>query len=131
MSSLFLWLSNDPAHSIREHLKRAHTFIQCRRCGNVFDGSDHATQVKKFEEHQRLEDPCQLQATIAKKGISDAQWADLNRIGKQSSKKNNGSSSLLPKSTVQKWNDIWMVLFPDRVVPSNPCKLIQVSWVLL
>jgi len=89
----------------------------------VLDGSDHTIRAKKLEEHQRLEVPCQLkpETEIAKEGISDHQWADLT---KQANKKSKGNSCPLPKNTVEKWNEIWAVLFPDMQAPSNPCKLI-------
>lgn len=111
----------------REHLKRVHIHVQCQRCGTIFDGSDYATRAKKLEEHQRLEVSCQLKPEIVKEGISDTQWADLS---KQSNKKSKRTSCPLPKNTVEKWNEIWSVLFPDIKGPSNPCKLILCSKVL-
>jgi hypothetical protein len=111
----------------REHMKRVHIHVQCQRCGAIFDGSDHATRAKKLEEHQRLEVPCQLRPEIVKEGISDTQWADLS---KQSNKKSKRASCPLPKNTVEKWNEIWTVLFPDVKGPSNPCKLILCSKVI-
>jgi hypothetical protein len=108
----------------REHLKRVHTHVQCTRCGAVFDGSEDALRAKRLEEHQRLPVPCQLNTEIIKEGISDRQWADLH---KQASKKGKGNSCPLPKTSVEKWNEIWAVLFPGFPLPLNPCKLILSS----
>jgi hypothetical protein len=89
----------------------------------VFDGSDHPTRAKKLEEHLRLKVSCQWkdETEIVKEGISDHQWADLN---KQGNKKSKGHSCPLPKNTVEKWNEIWAVLFHAVQAPSNPCKLV-------
>lgn len=89
----------------------------------MFDGSENATRAKKLEEHQRLRVSCQLkpETEIVKEGISDLQWENLT---KQANKKSKGSSCPLPKNTVEKWNEIWAVLFPDLQGPPNPCKLI-------
>jgi hypothetical protein len=86
----------------------------------VFDGSDIATRERRFEEHQRQEVPCQLKPKVIKEGISEAQWAAL---GKSSNKKGKSTSCPLPRNTVEKWNEIWVVLFPAVNCPSNPCKL--------
>jgi hypothetical protein len=64
--------------------------------------------------------PCELRDLIVKEGISTTQWATLR---KQADKKGKGNSRPIGKSTVEKWNEIWVVLFPDVPVPSNPCKL--------
>jgi len=46
-----------------------------------------------------------------KEGISEAQWASLDR-----KKKNQGSSN------IEKWNEIWAILFPEIACPKTPCK---------
>jgi hypothetical protein len=46
-----------------------------------------------------------------KEGISDAQWASLDR-----KKKNQGASN------TEKWNEIWAILFPRIPIPATPCR---------
>jgi hypothetical protein len=109
-----------PTNPSREHLERKHTHAQCERCGAVFDGSDEPTRAKRLQDHLRLAVPCELSDTIVQEGISTTQWATIR---KQVDKKGKGNSRPIGKSTVEKWNEIWVVLFPDVLVPSNPCKL--------
>ena len=58
-----------------------------------------------------------------KEGISDSQWANLDE--KKQGRKGKGAAEEKPKSEVDKWNDIWMVLFPNVALPSTPCKQYQ------
>jgi hypothetical protein len=76
--------------------------------------------VAELEIHRQLPTPCLRNPSSLKEGISEAQWASLDE--KRHSKKNKGSPSERPKTNVEKWNDIWVILFPDIPVPNSPCK---------
>jgi hypothetical protein len=72
----------------REHLKRKHYPVQCERCYHIFPGSNRAACLRALAEHLQLPTPCELKLAILKEGISDAQWANLekrtvSRKGKQ------------------------------------------------
>lgn len=96
---------------LKEHLKRKHTPVQCERCYLVFSGSDKARCINELTEHLRLEVPCQRGESVLKEGISEAQWAALD---KQNRKKNQ------EKHKVEKWFEIWRVLFPEVPEPDTP-----------
>jgi hypothetical protein len=68
----------------------------------------------ELKKHHQLPDPCELNSSGTKEGISDFQWAVLD---KKRSKKN-----IQGLSSVDKWNDIWTVLFPGVSHPQTPCK---------
>jgi hypothetical protein len=108
----FLFLAEQIANVLREHLKRKHYPVQCERCYRLFDGgSDRAVKVRELENHRKLPQGCELGDASLKEGISEAQWASLDR-----KKKNQGSSN------IEKWNEIWAILFPDKPCPETPCK---------
>jgi hypothetical protein len=97
---------------LREHLKRKHYPVQCERCYRIFEGgSDRAVRVRELQNHRQLPHPCERGDASLKEGISEAQWASLDR-----KKKNQGSS------TIEKWNEIWAILFPEKPCPKTPCK---------
>ena len=79
----------------------------------IFPGS-RTTSITELESHRQLPTPCERKDSSLKEGISDAQWAQLDK--KTSSKDSVGTS------IVEKWNHIWTVLFPDTPVPPTPCK---------
>src|SRR4051812_46155528 len=97
----------------REHLRRKHNPVQCDRCCCIFDGSDRATCMLELKKHHQLPVPCDLNSSGTKEGISDFQWAILD---KKRSKKN-----IQGLSSVDKWNEIWSVLFPGVSHPQTPC----------
>jgi hypothetical protein len=113
-------------HYSREHLKRKHYPVQCDRCCRIFKfkSNDRSSAVTELEQHRQLDDACPKNPQSMKEGISDAQWA---RLEEKSSKKGKSSGMEKPKSDLDKWNDIWRILFPGRNPPSTPCK--QSSWV--
>jgi len=84
--------------------------VQCNRCYRLFTGSDTHGQLI---EHYRAAEPCEIGDSILVEGISEAQWAQLE---KQNRKKNQELHK------VDKWFEIWRVLFPDKEPPSTPCK---------
>lgn len=56
---------------------------------------------------------CELGDPSRKEGIDEAQWAALD---KQNRKKNQETHR------VEKWFEIWDVLFPGRERPKSPCE---------
>jgi hypothetical protein len=98
----------------REHLKRKHHPVQCDRCYHIFPGSDRAAGVLALESHRQHEIPCERGDAALKEGISDAQWANLDK------KKNVRKSKT--STRVEKYWEIWDVLFPDLRRPESPCK---------
>ena len=115
MSLVFLYpRSKIELREPREHLRRKHNPVQCDRCCRIFDdGPDRATRMLELKKHHQLPDPCKLNSSGSKEGISDFQWATLD---KKRSKKN-----IQRLSSVDKWNEIWTVLFPGVSHPQTPC----------
>ncbi|KAH9209158.1 hypothetical protein DL95DRAFT_477768 [Leptodontidium sp. 2 PMI_412] len=97
---------------LKEHLKRTHYPVQCNRCWQIFPGSDRAVSVLALESRRQLPDSCKLREPKLKEGISDAQWAKLDK--KKSVKKDQASHR------VEKYWEIWDILFPGVSRPSNP-----------
>jgi hypothetical protein len=67
-----------------------------------------------LEIHRQLVAPCERKENILKEGISDSQWAKLEK------KKNSKQSKEV--SRVDKWWEMWDILFPDVPRPETPCK---------
>jgi hypothetical protein len=55
-----------------------------------------------------------------KEGISEAHWTGLSE--EKHSREGKAAMTELPKSDVEKWNDIWRILFPELPTPATPCK---------
>jgi hypothetical protein len=98
---------------LREHLKRKHYPVQCERCHHIFPGSNRAASLLSLAEHLQLPTPCELKPAILKEGISDAQWANLEK--KKSVQKRKATSR------VEKYWEIWDTLFPEEPRPTTPC----------
>jgi hypothetical protein len=81
---------------------------------------DRTSAVKKLEEHRQLDEPCLKRPPSMREGISDAQWSSLSE-GKQS-RKGKAIATETTKSNLEKWMDIWAILFPDQDPPKTPCK---------
>jgi hypothetical protein len=73
--------------------------------------------VLALEEHRQLPTPCERKPAILKEGISDAQWANLEK--KKSAKKKKATSR------IEKYWEIWDTLFPGDARPKTPCKYIS------
>ncbi|KAG4427622.1 hypothetical protein IFR05_016896, partial [Cadophora sp. M221] len=99
---------------LKEHIKRKHYPVQCVRCYEIFNfpGSDRAVGVRQLDSHRQLPIPCERKDSSLKEGISDAQCADLDR--KKSVKK------AQTNSTVEKYWEIWDILFPSSPRPTSP-----------
>ena len=98
----------------REHLKRKHYPVQCGRCFQTFPGQDRAALLVALQHHSRYDTQCTLRDPSLKEGISDDQWALLDK--KKSIKKDQEFSS------VEKWYEIWVILFPELSKPETPCE---------
>jgi hypothetical protein len=103
------------ANLFREHLKRKHYPVQCDRCYQIFPGPDRAPCVLALVNHRQLPTPCERRQTTLKEGISDAQWANLDK--KKNTKKTQASSR------IEKYWEIWDTIFPGVPKPETPCKL--------
>ncbi|KAE8440304.1 hypothetical protein EG329_009537 [Mollisiaceae sp. DMI_Dod_QoI] len=96
----------------REHLKRKYYPVQCDRCYDIFPGSDRARCVTALEAHRQQPNPCKRAQSDLKEGISDAKWAQLEK--KKTAKQSKESSR------IEKYWEIWDILFPGVPRPSNP-----------
>ncbi|KAK1754759.1 hypothetical protein QBC47DRAFT_384864 [Echria macrotheca] len=96
---------------LKEHLKRVHSPVQCERCHEIFPGTDRAACLARLAEHRKMASSCELGDPTKKEGIDEAQWAALD---KQNRKKNQETHR------VEKWFEIWDVLFPDVPRPKSP-----------
>ena len=86
-------------------------------------GNDRATAVLELERHRQLDERCPRNSLEMKEGMSEGQWANLSE--KRSNKKGKSSTAEEPKSEVERWMDMWRVLFPNLAPPATPCKLAQ------
>lgn len=100
----------------REHIKRKHVVIQCERCFRNFSekGRKKEDSVAELAKHRREPEPCALgNPREANLGINMDQESLLNESrGKKRQK----------ISDVDKWFNIWKVLFPNKPQPSHPCE---------
>lgn len=103
------------ANTVREHLKRKHYPVQCDRCYTIFPGTDRAVCVRDLQAHRQQLKICERRNDNLKEGISEAQWAQLDK--KKSAKQSKTSSR------VEKYWEIWDILFPNIPRPKTPCKL--------
>ncbi|KAI1172536.1 hypothetical protein F4777DRAFT_510913 [Nemania sp. FL0916] len=100
---------------MKEHLKRKH-FKQrcCRRCGQQFETG------QLLEDHTLAEAPCAVVENCVADGfMTPFQWDEIHRI-----KSSKGPASL------EKWRDIYLILFPDvdeSVIPGPYFDLSEVS----
>lgn len=95
-------------------MKRKHYPVQCDRCYHIFYGPDRAASALELEAHRQLPDSCDLKDASLKEGISDAQWAKLDK--KKTAMKSQASSK------IEKYWEIWDILFPAIQHPTTPCK---------
>lgn len=107
---------------LKEHLKRNHSPVQCERCKETFTptkGGDRAECLNKLNDHRKRKEGCPLRDSSLKEGVDDVQWAMLDR---QSRRKNQ------ELHRVEKWFEIWDVLFPDVQRPESPWHEIPASF---
>ncbi|KAF8854036.1 hypothetical protein BDZ45DRAFT_51012 [Acephala macrosclerotiorum] len=105
---------------LKEHLKRVHYPVQCERCYLIFEfkRGQRSPAVSKLAEHRQQEERCPRQADSLKEGISDAEWSRLSEEKK--SRKGKAAIPEKPQSAVDKWKEIWIILFPTAEVPQTP-----------
>lgn len=96
----------------REHLKRKHTVVQCERCYKIFRGNNREAS-QQLTQHSRSDEICQIGDAGLREGINNVQWALLD---KQNRKKPQESHKL------EKWFEIWEILFPNNDKPKTPCE---------
>ncbi|XXH02936.1 hypothetical protein Hte_009326 [Hypoxylon texense] len=98
----------------REHIKRKHVVIQCQRCFRNFSekGRKKEDSVAELAKHHREPEPCALgNPNETNLGINMDQESLLNESrGKKRQK----------ISDVDKWFNIWKIIFPDKPQPSHP-----------
>ena len=87
----------------RGHLYRHHRIFPCQRCKQLFKNQD------EVNKHLRESTPCKLSDDDHPDGVT----ADI--VEKLRSKKT------AQRKEVERWQDIYKLLFPNEMVPS-PCK---------
>ncbi|RYP41614.1 hypothetical protein DL768_010461 [Monosporascus sp. mg162] len=98
---------------VKEHIERKHWPVQCDRCYMVFSrkGKDRAESHAELTKHNQLEDACKRGNPELKQGITAEQWAHLK----------GGSGKKRPKvSPVERWWEIWDIIFPGKQRPDHP-----------
>ncbi|KAH8656116.1 hypothetical protein BGZ60DRAFT_417808 [Tricladium varicosporioides] len=95
---------------IKDHFKASHRPFQCVKCYGIFKDID------ELQEHQRSE-ICSKNLPALKEGIDDGQWAKIESIIKA---KKGISLAEKRKHDIEKWFDIWRIIFPGVSPPSNP-----------
>lgn len=94
-------------HRLKEHLYRVHLLPKhfCPRCTLCFDND------KELQAHLRVDEPCKKLNVIREEGIDQ----DTERKLRERKKHKSGQTE------VQRWNDIYLLLFPDadrNAIPS-------------
>lgn len=110
------------ANKHRDHLERVHLHVQCFKCAQVFSGKP-VDRVADLEAHHIAPEQCQLnpQREALREGISSAQWVRIADVIKNVNS-SQGSRPAKPKTNVDKWMEIWDVLFLNEARPETPCK---------
>ncbi|KAI1771230.1 hypothetical protein F4818DRAFT_430554 [Hypoxylon cercidicola] len=99
---------------VKEHIKRKHVVIQCERCFRNFSKKNMKKEesVAELAKHRREPEPCALgNPREANLGINMDQESLLNESrGKKRQK----------VSDVDKWFNIWKIIFLNIPQPSHP-----------
>lgn len=98
-----------PTDATREHLYRCHAqqSLSCPRCVAAFENQ------KDLDDHLRSLEPCKV--ANRKDGLQ--QTISPEQMDKLKKRK-----GLYGQSDVQKWFEIWHVLFPGHHPPESPCE---------
>jgi len=72
--------------------------------------------------HQRLPEPCLPSASALKEGIDDGQWEKIENLLKKTRSRNDAGPPHGPMHDLEKWFEIWKILFPGAPPPSSPCE---------
>ncbi|KAK9423213.1 hypothetical protein SUNI508_04507 [Seiridium unicorne] len=86
--------------------------IQRLKCYVIFRGPERSACMAQLVEHRQTPTPCERGDDSSREGISDAQWEKLD--GKKGKK---GSQE---KHRLERWFEIWRVLFPSKKEPKTP-----------
>jgi hypothetical protein len=89
----------------RSHLYRHHRIFPCQRCKELFEDQDQVS------EHLKEANACELSYTLQADGVT-SEIVERLRSRKRTHK---------DQTVVEKWQDIYKLLFPNEIVPS-PCK---------
>lgn len=97
-----------------EHLKRAHLYFQCARCGKTYPGERGERALERHVSSRS----CEQQSIRAHWGFDYVTW-----------KKIQSRKGVTGKSREERWRRIYMALFPDTAIGSVPlpCKLLVPS----
>ncbi|KAF8854410.1 hypothetical protein BDZ45DRAFT_728818 [Acephala macrosclerotiorum] len=96
---------------LRAHFKQTHLHVQCGRCSQLFQGTP-SKRVADLNAHQLQ--GCSEKLPLVNEGVTLLHWAQIE--DKTSGKKGGGKG--VDTSEVQKWNEIWGILFPGQQLPS-------------
>lgn len=99
----------------REHLYRCHAqnSLSCPRCVASFE------KPADLDDHLRSAEPCKVA------NRKDSVQQTINSMQIDRLRKRKGTYG---QNDIQKWYEIWDILFPDRQRPSSPCEF---SFILL
>jgi hypothetical protein len=89
----------------RTHLYRHHRIFPCQRCQELFEDQDQVS------EHLKEANACELSYILQADGVT-SEIVEKLRSRKRTHKN---------QTEVEKWQDIYKLLFPNEIVPS-PCK---------
>ncbi|PVH69697.1 hypothetical protein DL98DRAFT_661547 [Cadophora sp. DSE1049] len=110
--------------SLKEHLKRVHRPVQCARCYQIFPfkGVPRSSAIGELAKHLRQERRCEENPDSMKEGIDDAEWSRLSEEKK--TQKGKGKRKVptpeKPRSALEQWYEIWVILFPGIEAPPTP-----------
>ncbi|RFU28008.1 hypothetical protein B7463_g8322, partial [Scytalidium lignicola] len=93
--------------------------------GNMGPGLIIFKDIDELQVHQRSE-ICPKKSSALKEGIDDSQWAKIEDILRA---KRGMSLTEKRKHDIDKWFDIWRIIFPHLSPPSNPWNDIHQSTV--
>jgi hypothetical protein len=86
----------------RSHLYRHHRIFPCQRCKELFEDQDQVS------EHLKGAGACELRDTLQADGVASG------IVGKLRSRKGAHED----QTEVEKWQNIYKLLFPNEIVPS-------------
>jgi hypothetical protein len=107
------------SHTSRDHFKSSHRLPQCEKCYRILE------DVTQLTEHRRS-GTCAQKGIELKEGIDDGQWEMIEEVlGKRGK-----SPSEKERHDIEKWFEIWAILFPGTPSPELPCKLLGLKYFL-
>ena len=110
--SYHFWYSVLSILTIREHFQDVHRLFQCVRCYSIF------TDAAQLQSHCRWEQ-CQRMPESFKEGIDESDWPKVEAALRVRRGKCKG------RSDVERWFDVWDILFPGSLRPDHPCECLH------